>query len=83
MCFVLYRIGSKLHNKIQKTQQSFQKSVSKITFELNMFTTSYDEEEKLWSGPNVTPLYNPKISLAAVVLDSMGNFGPKIAQVNT
>lgn len=46
-----------------------------------MFSTSYDEENKLWSGPDVMPLYNPKISLAAVALNSMKNFGPKIAQV--
>lgn len=48
-----------------------------------MFLTSYDEDAKLWYGPDTVPLYNPKISLAQALLDAMSIFGPKIAQVNS
>lgn len=46
-----------------------------------MFTTKYDEENKLWSGRGDLPLYSPEISVAQVVLSSMEIYGPKIAQV--
>lgn len=47
-----------------------------------MVSTFYNEKEKLWYGPNKPPLYNPDISLAQALLNSMANFGPKIAQIN-
>ncbi|XP_055308228.1 probable 4-coumarate--CoA ligase 1, partial [Sitodiplosis mosellana] len=47
-----------------------------------MFKTQYDNEAKLWRGRDQLPLYNPKISLAQVILKSCINFGPKIAQVS-
>ena len=46
-----------------------------------MFSTQYDKDLKLWSGHDIPPFFNPKISLAQVLLDSMTKFGSKIAQV--
>lgn len=46
-----------------------------------MFKTSYDEENKLWSGRGDLPLYNPEISLAQVLFSAMELNAPKIAQV--
>lgn len=46
-----------------------------------MFKTSYDEENKLWSGRGDLPLYNPEISLAQVLFSAMEQNAPKIAQV--
>lgn len=48
-----------------------------------MFKTTYDEEAKLWSGHDVLPLYNPKISVAQAVLGALSTYGPKIAQVTS
>lgn len=47
-----------------------------------MFKTQYDEESKLWRGRDFLPLYNPKVSLAQVILKACVNYGPKLAQVN-
>lgn len=46
-----------------------------------MFQTQYDKEAKLWRGRDLLPIYNPKISLAQVILKACINNGPKIAQV--
>lgn len=46
-----------------------------------MFTTNYDETNKLWSGLDIPPMYNPKISLAQVMLNALKTYGSKIAQV--
>lgn len=46
-----------------------------------MYGTNYNKEEKLWKGPGIPSLYNPKISLAQVVLQACKTYGPKIAQV--
>lgn len=46
-----------------------------------MYRTFYDKESKLWSGPDLPPLYNPKISIAQVIWRSLTAYGPKIAQV--
>lgn len=43
--------------------------------------TKFDAEAKIWSGRDVLPLYNPKVSLAQVILGTLKVFGPKIAQV--
>lgn len=48
-----------------------------------MFSTKFDESTKLWSGREVPPLYNPKISVAQVILDKLDTYGPNIAQVPT
>lgn len=47
-----------------------------------MYSTSYDEKNKLWFGPDVPSLYNPKISAGQALLDKMRRHGSKIAQVN-
>lgn len=47
-----------------------------------MFQTKYDAEAKEWRGCDLPPLYNPKISLARLILNSLTTFGPKIAQVH-
>lgn len=46
-----------------------------------MYSTYFDEKEKLWHGSDIPPLYNPDISLAQALLNSMVAFAPKIAQV--
>lgn len=46
-----------------------------------MFQTQYDKEAKLWRGRDLLSVYNPKISLAQVILKACINNGPKIAQV--
>lgn len=48
-----------------------------------MFSTTYNREEKLWKGRETTPLYNPNISLAQVLLNALKLNGPKRAQVFT
>lgn len=47
-----------------------------------MFQTKYNKDIKEWSGCDRPPLYNPKVSLAHVLLDTLNTFGPKIAQVH-
>lgn len=46
-----------------------------------LFGTTFDNEAKLWSGPDILPLYNPKISIGQVVLNAMATFGSRVAQV--
>lgn len=46
-----------------------------------MFQTQFDKETKLWRGRDLLPVFNPKISLAQVILRACINNGPKIAQV--
>lgn len=46
-----------------------------------MFQTKYDEGSKEWRGCDLPPLYNPKVSLARILLNSLTIYGPKIAQV--
>lgn len=47
-----------------------------------MYSTRFNEAEKLWYGPDVLPLYNPSVNLAQALLNSMSIFGSKIAQVS-
>lgn len=47
-----------------------------------MFGTTFDKKTKLWRGPDILPLYNPKVSIAQVLLNAMTTYGPKIAQVS-
>ncbi|XP_031623989.1 probable 4-coumarate--CoA ligase 1 [Contarinia nasturtii] len=47
-----------------------------------MYKTYFDKDTKLWKGRNSPPLYNPKISLARVVLRTCLNLGPKVAQIS-
>lgn len=46
-----------------------------------MFSTKFDKETKVWSGKSVLPTFNPKISVAQVILASLNTYGSKIAQV--
>lgn len=46
-----------------------------------MFSTIYNKKDKSWHGNDIPPLYNPEISLAQALLNSLTVFGPKIAQV--
>lgn len=47
-----------------------------------MTSTRYNEEAKEWHGCPIPPLFNPEISVAQVLMESMTNFGPKIAQIS-
>ncbi|XP_055297521.1 luciferin 4-monooxygenase-like [Sitodiplosis mosellana] len=47
-----------------------------------MFKTKFDEENKVWSGQDVLPTYNSKISVAQVVLATLNTYGSRIAQIN-
>ena len=47
-----------------------------------MYRTYFDEKAKLWSGCNIPPLYNPKISIGQLVLKSMRSYSSKVAQVS-
>lgn len=46
-----------------------------------LFSSKYNKEKKEWYGREIPPLYNPKISIAQVILNSLTAHGPKIAQV--
>lgn len=46
-----------------------------------MYQTKYDEKAKEWRGFDLPPLYNPKVSLAQVLLDALTIYRSKIAQV--
>lgn len=46
-----------------------------------MFRTFYDEQQKLWSGADLPPLYNPEASIGQVILHALCVHGRKIAQV--
>lgn len=50
---------------------------------LKMFSTTFNQTTKLWTGHDIQPLYNPKISLAQVLFNAMSKFGPKTAQVSS
>ncbi|XP_055298411.1 uncharacterized protein LOC129566474 [Sitodiplosis mosellana] len=47
-----------------------------------MFTTKYDEKNKVWSGLDIPPTYNSKISVAQVMLNALKTYGSKIAQIS-
>lgn len=47
-----------------------------------MFKTTYDKNSKVWSGRDILPLYNPKISVAQVLLSALSTYGSRIAQVH-
>lgn len=48
-----------------------------------MSHVKFDEETKVWTSCDgfSVPLYNPKISMSHIVLRSLEQHGPKIAQV--
>lgn len=47
-----------------------------------MFSTQYNKDTKLWTGLDVPSVFNPKISLAQVVLKACEVYGSEIAQVS-
>lgn len=46
-----------------------------------MLSTKFDATAKLWKGKNVTPFYNPKVSVGQVVLRALAVNGSKVSQV--
>lgn len=50
---------------------------------MKMFSTTFNNQEKLWCGRDIPPLYNPNISLAQVLFNAMAKYGTKTAQVNS
>lgn len=46
-----------------------------------MFHTNFDERQKLWSGHNSPPLYNPEVSFGKVIYHALRVHGTKVAQV--
>lgn len=47
-----------------------------------MYSTKYDAENRLWSGYDLPPLFNPNISLGQVLQKFMKAHGSKLAQVH-
>lgn len=41
----------------------------------------YSEEEKLWSGPTIPPLYNSRVSVGQALLHAMKRSPRSVAQV--
>lgn len=83
-CFFFYLIWTRIHlHDLVETSNFLQSSLSQIEalYSTRMFSTTYNKEGKLWYGNDIPPLYNPNVSVAQVLLDSMTTFGPKIAQV--
>lgn len=45
--------------------------------------TKYNPVEKLWEGPLIKPLFNPKVPIGQVIINMLSMHGPKIAQVSS
>lgn len=43
--------------------------------------SSYNERERIWTGPIGPPLYNPSVSVGEAMLDAMRRNPQNIAQV--
>lgn len=48
-----------------------------------MFRAKFDEKTKEWSSLNVAPVFDPRISVANILLRSMCVNGSKVAQVSS
>lgn len=46
-----------------------------------MFSTKFDERNKLWGGANVPPLFHPKLSLGHAILWRLKKNPNKVSQV--
>lgn len=48
-----------------------------------MSQVKFDEKTKVWTGCDgvSVPIYNPKISMSHIVMRSLEQHGPKVAQV--
>lgn len=44
--------------------------------------TKYNAEQKLWEGPEIKSLFNPKVSIGQVIIRMLSMHGPKIAQAS-
>lgn len=47
-----------------------------------MYRVKFDEREKIWSGLDLEPLYNAKVSVGRVILDALQRNPKKVLQVN-
>jgi hypothetical protein len=45
------------------------------------YKTDFDETNKLWRGPDILPLFNPKITIGQAILDVAEVNATKICQV--
>lgn len=48
---------------------------------LKMYQSNYDSELKLWSGRQLLPMYNPKVSFGEIIFRALLNNPSRIAQV--
>lgn len=44
--------------------------------------TKFDPVEKLWEGPRIKPLFNPKVAIGQVIINMLSMHGQKVAQVS-
>lgn len=47
-----------------------------------MFRTTYDEEAKIWSGPQSPQLFHPKVNVAQVLFDALARNPNQIGQIS-
>lgn len=47
-----------------------------------MYKVKFNEQEKVWSGLDFPPLYNTKVSVGRVILDTLERNPKKVLQVN-
>lgn len=45
--------------------------------------TKFNAEQKLWEGPQIKSLFNPKVSIGQVIVKMLFMHGTKIAQAST
>lgn len=48
---------------------------------MNFFDTNYDEEENIWKGKEIPPIFNPNISLGQIILWKLERNRYKVGQV--
>lgn len=48
---------------------------------LSLPPTAYDEKNKLWTGPRIESLYNPKVSLGQVIAASLARRPDNVGQI--
>lgn len=47
-----------------------------------MYKVTFNEKEKIWSGLDFPPLYNSKVSIGRVIIDTLERNPKKVLQVN-
>lgn len=50
-------------------------------FSLPSIGTTFDEENKTWSGPNIEPIYSPKVSLGQIIVNSLAKCPNNVGQI--